>query len=328
MTELEVPDPDLPGESAVGAQSGDPPAPYGSLFVPLIVVPAAIVITLVLVFVLFGAIAGDEASPSENLERLVGGGANERQQAAFNLVRQAMETWQSREEGSRPDWDFGADFFPEVRAAWDGADPQDFEQRYVLAILLALLGDPQAHEHLESMLEISEAEDPEGVMQVYILTSLGRLGDARAARSVIEFLQHEDSGIRHAAAAALQNLDSPLSRPALRELLGDPELDLRGQAALSLAYLGDAGGVGVLHELLGMEAYERERDLFPGRWRRGSDVHNARLRALQSLWRLGRPEDLARIETMSLEEGDLELRAAALAALPRWGEGPGPVGGN
>ena len=68
-----------------------PPPPYRNLWVPLVVVPALIVMVLVLVFVFFSSIVGEEASPRENLARMLEGGANERRQASFNLVRQTLD---------------------------------------------------------------------------------------------------------------------------------------------------------------------------------------------------------------------------------------------
>ena len=111
MSEIDVrdPDPEAPAqgdESAAPVSSsveGEPEAPYRNLLVPLIVVPAGIVLALVLVFALFGLIAGDPASPQENLDKLINGGTNEREQAAFGLVLQAMEVWEAREEDRERD---------------------------------------------------------------------------------------------------------------------------------------------------------------------------------------------------------------------------------
>ena len=82
--EIQITDASAPGES-----------PYRNLWVPLVIVPAGIVIAIVIVFALFGAISGDEASLSENLARVVEGGKNDRQQALFNLARQATENHQA-----------------------------------------------------------------------------------------------------------------------------------------------------------------------------------------------------------------------------------------
>ena len=86
-----------PEETQVGA-----PRPYSNLWVPLIIVPAAVIGVMLLVFVFFSAITGAEATPEENLRRMVQGGANERQQAAFNLVRQLRASAEGREEAPAP----------------------------------------------------------------------------------------------------------------------------------------------------------------------------------------------------------------------------------
>jgi hypothetical protein len=68
---IEVPDPDpaVPPPAA-------PESPYKNLLVPLVVVPFMVVGVLVLVFVFFGAVAGEETSIEENLRRVVDGGLN------------------------------------------------------------------------------------------------------------------------------------------------------------------------------------------------------------------------------------------------------------
>jgi len=330
MSEIDVrdPDPEEPspgGDSATPASSsveGEPEAPYRNLLVPLIVVPAAIVLALVLVFALFGLIAGDPASPQENLDKLIHGGTNEREQAAFGLVLQAMEVWQAREAGREPEWVIDESFLPPVRSAWERTDERDYQQRYVLAGLMGLLEDPLACEHMLELLDIPPSEDSEGHMRAFVIRSLGQLGDPAAAARVASFTQDEDSYLRQVAAYALHSLDASESREALRELLVEPDLALRGMAASSLAYLGEADGVGVLRELLDLAPYERERELYAGRWRSGEDVRVSRVSGLHGLWRLGRAEDHELIVELSTEEPDIEVRAIALEALEHWDAGP------
>lgn len=330
MSELDVRDPDPEenqpegeGASAVSAPvEGAGDAPYKNLLVPLVVVPAAIVMSLVLVFALFGAIAGDPSSPSENLDKLIHGGTNEREQAAFGLVLQAMEVWEARESGEEPEWQIDASFLPTVRAAWERTDERDYEQRYVLAILLGLLGDEAASTRLMELLDMPASDDPEGTMRMFVLRSLGLMGEPSSAARVASFTRNEDRVLRVTAASALQNLDAPESRDALRDLLAEPDLDLRGMAAISLSYLGDEAAVGTLRELLDMAAYEREQELYEGRWRRGEDVRRSRMAGLRGLWRLGRGEDRELVVQMSEAEPDIEVRAVALEALEHWEQGP------
>jgi hypothetical protein len=108
--------------------------PYRNLWVPLVVIPACIVMVLVLVFALFGAIAGDVASPERNLERVLHGGSNERRQALYNLVAQLRDNHVAQREGKAAPHPLEPGFLQEVEAAvasigdenpGDPPDPRD-----------------------------------------------------------------------------------------------------------------------------------------------------------------------------------------------------------
>lgn len=305
-TEIQIDDPQEP-ESAE--------TPYGSLFVPLVVVPALIVMVLVLVFVLFGAITGDELTPRENLQRMLHGGANQRDQAAFSLVRQSIEDWRAREEGREPEWGLDAGFLPDVSAAWELVDEDDYTRRYVLAILMSQLGDPEGGERLVEILEATAAEESGGEMPVLALEALASLGDDGTADVIIRFLKHPDPLLVRGAASALQNLPGEASREALRDLLGRGDLDLRGMAAISLSHLGDPAGADVLLELLDQGSYTRERELSPERWTSGENVSHSRRLAVEALARLGRPEDEALLREIADGDDDPTVREVALRVL-------------
>ncbi len=310
MTEIEIPDqPDGP------RAGGEPEAPYGNLFVPLLVVPAMIVIVLVLVWVLFGAIAGDEAGPRDNLRTMVHGGANEREQASFNLVRQVLEDWQAVEAGEDPPWGIDARYVPDVQRAWEQTDEDEYDARYVLAILLARLGDEAGEEHLVELLAMPEDADPDGQKRFFVLQALGTLGNSEHAPAVIEFLDHPDQGLQHMAIGALQSMPGEATLAALRGLLEDGDLELRGQAAVSLARLGDPAGAAVLRELIDPATYELDRKLDEARWARAQEVSAARRTATLGLGGLGREEDRAFLRELAEEDADPEVREAALRAL-------------
>ena len=69
----------------------EPQSPYRNMWVPLLVVPALIAMVLVLVASFFQLLSTDQKSPQQNLELMLNGGINERQQATFELVRQILE---------------------------------------------------------------------------------------------------------------------------------------------------------------------------------------------------------------------------------------------
>lgn len=330
MTEIEIRDPDPLGpDSAGGAEGSAPGGPYKNLLVPLVVVPALIVMVLVLVFVLFGAVAGEEDSPRENLERLLNGGFNERKQAAFNLVRQVLEHEEAVAHERAPEWEIDASFLPELRAARESVgelrSPKDVAIPLVLSSLLAQLGEGSGVEQLCAMTQLAEELDPEREYRLYAAMTLGALGPrlaegerTLAAGALIRLLGDEDAGLVLVAIAGLQNLPSPGTIPALQGMLVRSALEQRASAALSLAALGDASAVPVLAEMLTLEPYAAERAASERRWP-PQRVSESRCKALTALATLGRAPERAELERLAAGEADPSVKRAALELLARGG---------
>ncbi len=303
-------------------------SPYRNLFIPLVLVPAMIVIVLVLVFVLFGQIAGDEKSMAQNLDRVQHAGANERDQALFHLVQQVEENWMALQAGEELPWTVEGDVSTELGRVWDQTPPDDIHFRYVLAASLTQIGDPTGLDKLMSCLAIDPVFDPEGTIRFNVLIGLGVAGgeadDAKRERvieAVLPFLESEDLGLQLTAAGALQNLPGETSRAGLRELLRAEELELRGQAAVSLSHLGDPASSEVLWELVDRTSYDRAREADPEKYRREAHIVAVRQSAVAALVRLGRPSDLARLEEIAMSDSDLDVREAAMKGLASLEEG-------
>jgi hypothetical protein len=300
-------------------------SPYRNLWVPLIVVPALIGIVLVVVFVLFGAMAGKEASPRENLARMRDGGKNERLQAAFNLVRQLNERQEQVARGDAPAWSLDASFVPELEDTYaksDLAEPEQLQQAFICAMLLFQLDAEGSLERLLALAEVPASADQDGQVRFDLLTSLGawapRMDDAQRGQAgalLVRQLESPDPGLVRAAAMALQKYPGDETRGALRGLLTASELDLRGQAAISLSHLGDDSGEPVLREMLDRAAYATAHANQPEKYARAADISQSRRKALEALVRLGKPECRALVDRFAREEPDLELREAALMAL-------------
>jgi len=290
--------------------------PYRNLWVPLVVVPFLVVGVIVLVFVFFGAIRGKEASLQENLERVVNGGANERKQAAASLAVQVVENRTAELAGKPPVWPVQGDFLADLRRAWERLPPDDNPHlRLTLAELGAHYGDPAALDRLLAFLSLSDADDPKGELRVPAMIALASMGDERAAAPIVKYLTHEDTFLRQSAAAALQGIPGETSRNALLGLLDDGSLELRGQAAISLARLGDPSGASVLRELLDAASYAAAHAADPRKFATERSVHDARLEAVRALARLDRAEDRDLLRELSKSEGDPAVREAAMLAL-------------
>ncbi len=333
LSEIEIRDPDSTppsGPGTAGEAGAAQASPYRNLLVPLVVVPALIVMVLVLVFVLFGAIAGHESSPRENLDKVLHGGKNERQQAAFSLVRQVLEQRRAGVEGRAPEWDIDESFLPELRAAREQTGELESEGDVpiplVLSSLLAQLGDPEGVVQLAELTRLSDRLDPRREYRMYAAWTLGAIGRelaeparARAADALIALLEHEDQGLVLVAIAGLQSLPSPRTIGALQGMLGSGALEQRGSAALSLAALGDASGAAVLREMLDLEPYRAEHELDGRKWP-PQRVSESRRKALEALVRLGATPSREELERWAAEDSDPLVRAAARSVLGEAGQ--------
>lgn len=310
----DAPPEDAPAETPPSADAAQ--TPYKNLWVPLIVIPAVVVGVLVLVFALFGQIAGSEAGIEANLDRMLNGGKNEREQAAFLLVRQVEENREARRRGEPEVWPVGPEFGAQLRAAWGELDPVDEpELALVVTTLMVDEGDPQGVEHLTRFLELDPSQDRDGNLRFQALRTVGGLGAPELAPAVIPLLDSDDHALRVLAAAVLQRMPGDASVDALRRTLRADELDLRGTAAISLSHLGDDAGASLLRDLAGIQLYQDARASDPTAFSRARDVRLFRKRALEALARLKRPEDREFVARMADEEPDIEVREAAIRAL-------------
>lgn len=328
---IEVPDHPRGQADTPGAQDdpddapdtdGQGGGPYRNLLVPLIVVPALIVMVFVLVWTFFGTITGRESSPEENVERLLHGGANERTQAAFNLVRQALEDWEAGTARGEGAWHLDETLLPKLRRAWEDTSdvqaPGDVPIPLALGILLAQLGDPDGVARLAAMTRLSPEVDPAGEYRAYAGFALGSLGKGLAGRdldvareALVALLGEEDQGLRLVAAIALQAVPGPETVAVLRGLLRERSLEMRGNAALSLARLGDGSGAAVLREMLSPEAYRAEHEEEARKWAKARLVSESRckaLAALDSIDALPPADELARL---AQDDPDPEVRQLA-----------------
>lgn len=290
-------------QTADSPQEATPETPYQNLWVPLFVVPAGIVIAVVVIFALFGSLAGEERSLGENLDVVVHGGKNERDQALFNLARQVSENQRARNAGEEAPWPVEEGFADRVAEAVEAVDEDEHGSRLALGALLASF-DPRGVDILVGVLTLGETDDPEARLRFEAIQNLGLIGDERAARHLIPFLVHDDEGLRTVAAGALGNVPGEGVRAALEGALHDSSLDVRGTAAFSLARLDPPGFAAsdVLMDLTDPSVYAAVRAEHPEKYTRADDVSRFRIQALKALARLGRPEDWRHIESLRSDD--------------------------
>jgi len=265
-----------------------------------VAIPAGVVAAMVGVVVLFGSLAGQERTPSENLSLVVHGGAGERHRALIGLTRQAVANQRAADAGAPLPWPLEEGFRERLLAAVAQVGEEEPAIRLALAALLANLEEPRGVEILIELLGLEDGQDGDRRLRFMAIENLGLIADPRAARPLIPFLDHDDEGLRSVTAISLGSFPGEEVRSALEGALLDSSLEVRANAALSLSRREppDPVAADVLADLTDAGAYATVHREDPGKFASAADVSRFRVMALKALARLDRPADWAHIETL------------------------------
>lgn len=292
-------------------------SPYQNLWVPLVLVPAGIVMAIVVIVALFGNLAGDERSPLENLELIASGGKNERQQALMALAVQASENQSARNKEEELPHPYPDNFLPRAMEVAADLDTDDYWTRFALGAFLAGAEESaaaveQGVNELRALLKDPEIPDGDvGRIHMQVLINLGLLAQGpdqpadAALEDLLPFLDHDDPVMRSTAASILTHVDG--ARGPLEGALTDSDLSVRAAAAFSLAKLNPPAYscASVLRSLTAMETYDQARAADRTQFTKGEGISRLRRRALECLALLDRDEDWNHISSLSEDDDSL-----------------------
>ena len=266
--------------------------------------PLLVVGTAVGVFWIFSRMTFERRSPADYLQEVRGGTANRRWQAAFELSRSLPNL-------EAPEREALAAETLRIFQSLSPTRPDDVPVRRYLVLVLGKLSDPAAVEPL-----LAATKDPDADTRLYAVWALGKLGDARALPVVTEASLSEDAGMRKMAAYVLGQFHDRAATPRLEVLLGDPVADVRWNAAIALASLGDAAGLEVLRSMIDRDALGRQAALT------ADQAETAMVGAAKALALLRDEGSRALLEKAAKNDPNLRVRAAARDALAAIGNRP------
>ncbi|HEX4999381.1 MAG TPA: HEAT repeat domain-containing protein [Terriglobia bacterium] len=279
--------------------------PASLLIAQFFLFPLIIIGICVGVFVLFGYVVHEERSPESYLNDIQshpGDGyfeRNTRGQAAYGLSNAIVA---NKERIQKTD-------FPEKVLAVYEKSRNDANVRQLLALTLGQLGEVKAVPALLEGLGDSPIES-----KINALWALGAIGDNAAVPGVLGVLHHEDPAVRRMAAYVLGAFKDraavkDLAGRDLQVLLEDRQSDVRWNAAMTLAQLGDAGGADVLMQLLDYDYVEKLDGLKP------EEKATLRVTAVELLTRLNYEPAREKVAALSQADPDLRVRDASLKAV-------------
>jgi len=260
------------------------------------IVPSLIVLLCVAVFIMFGLVSSEGKGARDFLQEVRSSRGNDRWQAAFELSR-ALANERDPAENRK----LVQDVTTALREEADG-DPR---VRKYLIIALERLGDREAG---PVIIEALEDADPDVRLQA--ARALGVLSSVPgAARPLAGLLSEDDAGIRKVAIYALGQTRDPNAIPFLEPMLDDPTEDIRWNAALALAVLGDPAGRSVIAGMLDRDHLDSIAGITE------DQKESAIINGIQAVYLL---HDTSFVETLrALSENDpsLKVRGIALDAL-------------
>ena len=211
-----------------------------------VIFPLGVVCVAVVVFLLFGKLAGEEHTIPDYLNEIRSGSAHERWQAAYQLSKSLK-----RGEAARyPNLE------QQVADIYLQAKHDDPRIRRYLSMVLGTLGDRRA-----TPLLIDGLNDPDVDNRLYVLLALGQLRDPAAVPRIIQATNDDERDIRKTAYYTLGEIGDANGIPALEKGLHDEVPEVRWNAAIALTRFNDAQAVPVLREMLDRTRLAEVRDM-------------------------------------------------------------------
>ena len=264
-------------------------------FAKLFITPFLIAAAAIGMFFLFTFFFTDSKDRYDYLESIKIGGPSSRWHAAFML------SGIIRSDQGKPVEDR---FLAELLSIYKNAKNDDPRIRRYLTLALGHLKDPRS---AQSLREATNDADDE--TRLYALWSLGKLGYPEVHREVVPFLSDPDPGMRKLAAHLLGSMRSEETLNGLRLALSDPVDDVKWNAALSLAKLGDGSGIEVLSLMLDREYLGKHQSM--------DDLlkENTIRSALIAVGNLNARSLKERLEVIRASDPSMKVRQAAIEAL-------------
>ena len=286
-------DPNLQEPDAPDADEA-PPSPLAAI-VQFFLVPLAVVILAVTVFLVFGYMTHETKGLDDYLQDVRVGKLNRRGQAAYELsLRVAADPEAARKAGVGP----------AALALFQDPTLDDPAIKRYLVLVLGALRDPSATETLVGALKADDRDT-----RKHACFALAAIADPAAVDGLVELAKREeDAEIKKVAIYALGKIGDARAVPQLEVAMDDPNPAISWQAAFSLAECGDPSSRALLRRLLDPTYVAATPRI------QSDEQTEIRLNAVRALARVAESADLALFADLGQRDPDLKVRDAALKA--------------
>ena len=273
------------------------------------VIPFIIACFCVVVVAIFFLLTSENEDVYDHINKIKTGSRTVRWQSAFKL---SDSRWQSAFELSKSlskpnpivfEDRFVAEMIGVFNSPITKAD--DKRVRSYLAIAMGQTGNPKFAPPLREALEQKNNQDN----LVSIISALGSLKDSKAVSKIHSYVDHPQPEVRLATVITLGNIGQLDSIQYLQEALNDTEENVRWDAAIALAKMGDSSGQQVILHLLNREYLGTFPEVDP------YEQNQIILVAIKAASYIKHPVLIEMIKKLSENDSNMKVRNAAMEAL-------------
>ena len=269
--------------------------PARKLFFGLFVFPLLIAVGMAVLLCSVVLLTNEKETPETLIGAIKSGTPSKRWQKAFEL---SNELTQNRYKNIRD-----AGVLKEIIYILKDSEHYDTKTRGYMAMALSHFPESDSVEALRGALKEDSQE-----IQIAAMWSLGSLSVRETSPAIELFLNSDQPELRKMSVYVLGVLGEKRIAPRLQPLLLDPVHDVRWNAALALARLGDDSGYQVLTEMA-------ERGKFDALSMEEPQIEAVMINAIKGLALIHKPESIKIFETISREDKNMKVRQAAIDAM-------------
>ena len=266
------------------------------LFYSFFLIPFMIAVFGAVFFLLFKFITYETNSPEDLLNQVKVGSASKRWQSAFELAKIL----------NNPDADPLTDSFKDqLISAYERSVHDDALVRSYLAMAMGSTKDT-----IFGKILVSGLEDETLETRVAAIQAIGFLKYYPATKSIRNLIETTDTQTEKLTATiALGMIGDPSTIPHLKKLLEDEEANIRWDAAIALAKMGDNSGAYIIERLLDREYLKQFEQIDP------LEEKKVIMIAIKTASILFDKRFEDKLSLLSKNDQDLSVRNAAIKAL-------------
>jgi len=266
------------------------------LFYSFFLIPLMITVIGVLFFMVVRFVTFESGNPQEYLTQIKIGSASKRWQSAYELSKILSD----------PDMvPLNNQFKNSIISTFEHSLHDDPKVRMYLALAMGRTGDKIYGEPLMEALDGNNVEILTAVVQ-----ALGLIQYRPAVNRLSDLAVKSDyQAVRLASAVSLGQIGDKKSFPLLKKLLDDEEANIRWDAAIALAKMGNRSGASIINSLINRSYYKNFKEI--DSW----ETEKAILVAIKVVNQLGGEEFKLNLQTLAKQDPNMDIRNAALNTL-------------